>query len=63
MAASHARIADFKDELTTFSAALHANVGSAGIEGVLALGEIASDGNRLPDLHNKTMAAALFREA
>ena len=53
---------DFGEELHTFNAALHSQVAGARIEGVLASGEIASDGNRLPDMHNKTMAAALFHE-
>ena len=54
---------DFNEELQTFKSALHSQVANARIEGVLASGEIASDGNRLPDMHNKTMAAALFHES
>ena len=52
----------FDEELCVFNAALQSRVAGTRIEGVLASGEIASDGNRLPDMHNKTMAAALFHE-
>ena len=34
----------------------------ATVEGALALGEIASDGCRFPDFHNKTIAACLFND-
>ena len=52
----------FTRELETFQSAFRLQVSNTEVEGVLALGEIASDGNRLPDMHNKTMAAALFHE-
>lgn len=51
---------DFGRELTAFGAGLRQGGSTARIEGALALGEIASDGARLPDFHNKTIAAALF---
>ena len=50
----------FTEELQSFDTELRMRVGPCETEGVLALGEIASDGMRLPDFHNKTMAAALI---
>jgi hypothetical protein len=51
---------DFPKELHAFVNALNAKQPSCRVEGALALGEISSDGNRLPDFHNKTIAAGLF---
>ena len=56
-----------EDDISTELQNLHGtiNKGDAGrpIEGAFALGEIASDGNRIPDFHNKTIAAAVFDDA
>ena len=51
---------DFPKELRAFESTLQTKLTNCPVEGVLALGEIASDGNRLPDFHNKTMAAGVF---
>ncbi len=53
---------DIVKELQSFQDGFDRGPDDFEIEGVLALGEIASDGNRIPDFHNKTMAAVLFRE-
>jgi len=50
----------FPNELKAFVTALQEKMPGCSVEGALALGEIASDGNRLPDFHNKTIAAGLF---
>ena len=52
----------FNEELKVINTSVASALPGLKTEGVLALGEIASDGNRLPDMHNKTMAAALFHE-
>ncbi len=59
---SRAKLLDkeFSKELLAFESVLQSKVAGCKVEGALALGEIASDGNRLPDFHNKTMAAGVF---
>lgn len=51
---------DIHTELRAFCDTLQAHSPGCRIEGALVSGEIASDGERLPDYHNKTLAAAAF---
>lgn len=50
----------FPEEISVFARGLRSRLSGCTVEGALALGEIASDGERLPDFHNKTMAAGVF---
>ena len=50
----------FPEELKRFEAPFPANL---NVEGALALGEIASDGESIPDFHNKTITGIIFSGA
>jgi len=51
---------DFNAELAKVTDQVAPLAGGVAPQGALALGEIASDGERLPEFHNKTMAVALL---
>ena len=53
---------NFSQELTAIANAMSESGNSQGPLGVLALGEIASDGNRLPEFHNKTVVVVRFHD-
>jgi len=53
---------EFEHELEAAREALQAVHPTITMEGAIALGEIASNGERIPDLHNKTFAVGLFRD-